>query len=311
MSVDPAGLAAIIRRSRWPALGLALLVVVLDQGCKQLAVDHLASPAHPLLVPASGDATVHELLAERGVAVDVSAAAIARRMVWRYRVHGPLSAGLRLDEREVPRQIILATGTGYPAPRRIRLLAEDRARTMGEVIADQSRMAPSGVAFALQAGVLAAESPVVEADERPEEGEVIALLDRQIDVIPGFMKLVYAENRGAAWGFMRDAGETFRLAFFGGVGILAACAMIWAIWTGWMGSIAGTLALGAVLGGAVGNLIDRVRYQVVVDFVLNYVGDARWPVYNVADIAISVGVGLIVLEMFLLRRQQRLQPADG
>jgi signal peptidase II len=56
-----------------------------------------------------------------------------------------------------------------------------------------------------------------------------------------------------------------------------------------------------VLSGAVGNLIDRNVHTIVVDFILNFVGEHRWPVYNVADIGISVGVVLILIELLLHR----------
>ena len=304
MSAATTGLSAVIRRSRWPALAVALVVIVLDQGSKELAVATLASPAHPMLIAADGETSVAALLATRGVDEATTAEAIGRRMVWRYGTHAPLAPGLRTDERHVPRQVILTTSIGFPAPRRVRFLPEDRQQTVSEVLVKQARATPEAIAALLAAGVLAAEPPAVDPSERLDAGEHLALLDRSVDLIPGFMKLVYAENPGAAWGFMRDASDTLRLAFFSLVAVAAALAMIWAIWTGWMGSVFGTLALGAILGGAVGNLIDRLRYQVVVDFILNYVGDARWPVYNVADVAISVGVGLILIEMLLARRPQ-------
>ena len=310
MSAAATGLTAAIRRSRWPALAVALAVILLDQWTKELAVAALASPTHPMVVAADGQASVAALLATRGVDEATTAAAVGRRMVWRYGTHAALAPGLRTDERQVPRQVILVAATGFPAPRRIRFLAEDRQQTISEVLVKQARATPAAIAATLAAGVLAAETPALDPSERPDAGEHIALLDRSIDLIPGFMKLVYAENPGAAWGFMRDAGDTMRLVFFSVVAIVAAFAMIWAIWTGWMGSAFGTLALGAILGGALGNLVDRLRYQVVVDFVLNYIGDARWPVYNIADVAISAGVALILIEMLLARRSQRLH-TDG
>jgi signal peptidase II len=302
--------AAAIRASRWPALALAAVVILVDQWTKDLAVEHLASPSHPLLVVADGASSVEALLASRGVEADQAQDAIRRRMVWRYRQTAPLDAAIHAGEREVPRQLILKAGAGFPSPRRIRILSSDHQRPLGEVLVQRARMDPATSAEVLAAGVLAAESPVLRPNELPDAGEAVAMLDRHIDVVDGFMKLVYAENPGAAWGFMRDASATLRMAFFSVIALLAALAMCWAIWTGWMGTSLGTIALGAVLGGAVGNLIDRGRYQVVVDFVLNYAGDFRWPVYNVADIGITVGVGLILLEL-LLQRSRRVVPSPG
>ena len=67
----------------------------------------------------------------------------------------------------------------------------------------------------------------------------------------------------------------------------------------------GAVVLGGILGGAVGNLIDRIRYGVVVDFLDAHVHQYHWPVFNVADSAISVGVTLLLLEMFLEWRRER------
>jgi len=301
-------LAHALRASRWPAYGLAVLVILLDQWTKDLAVEHLASPAHPLIVAADGVADAKTLLATRGVTAEEVADAIRRRMLWSYRPVKHLTAGQRIGEAEVPRQLILVAGTGHPAPRRIRLLERDRHSTLGELLAERAHIAPAAVTGVLESGALAAGRPLMSADMRLGSGEYVALMSREVGVIDGFMKFVYAENPGAAWGFMRDASVSFRLAFFSAVAALAALGMFWAIWTGWMGTALGTISLGAVLGGAIGNLIDRARYQVVVDFVLNYVGDFRWPVYNVADVGISVGVGLILLELFL-QRGARTPPA--
>ena len=69
--------------------------------------------------------------------------------------------------------------------------------------------------------------------------------------------------------------------------------------------IAFRLGLSFILGGAIGNLIDRIRYGVVVDFLDAHVHQYHWPVFNVADSAISVGVSLLLLEMFLEWRRER------
>ena len=140
----------------------------------------------------------------------------------------------------------------------------------------------------------------------------VALLERDVEVVDGFMRSVYAENPGAAWSLLRDAPVRLRTLFFLIMAMLASIAMIWAIWTGWMGTTAGAIALGGVLGGAVGNMIDRGRYTVVVDFIMNYVGEHRWPVWNVADAGISVGVAAILIEMLLgIRHGPQPQPTQS
>ena len=113
-----------------------------------------------------------------------------------------------------------------------------------------------------------------------------------------FVDLVYLRNPGAAFSLLRDAPAVLRLPLFVGVTIVVAGALVaylrstppeqtWII-----------TALGAILGGAVGNLICRVRYGEVVDFVFLHWGEWYWPAFNVADSAISVGAVVILLASF-------------
>lgn len=111
-------------------------------------------------------------------------------------------------------------------------------------------------------------------------------LGQSIALVKGIFHLTYIQNPGAAFGIL--AGKTW---FFVGVTLLVLGAM--AFGYRWIKQ-AGTLyqwALGLVAGGAIGNLIDRIRFSGVIDFL-----DFRiWPVFNLADTAICLGVGLILL----------------
>ena len=62
------------------------------------------------------------------------------------------------------------------------------------------------------------------------------------------------------------------------------------------------IAFGTMLSGAVGNFVDRMRFRYVIDFIDMYIGDSHWPTYNVADIAISIGFGLILLDLLFLTK---------
>ncbi|MCL4441706.1 MAG: signal peptidase II [Firmicutes bacterium] len=110
-----------------------------------------------------------------------------------------------------------------------------------------------------------------------------------IPIWPGVFHLTYIQNPGAAFGIL--AGKTW---FF--VGITALVLVGMAVSYRWINQ-AGPLyhwALGLVAGGAVGNLVDRIRYTKVIDFL-----DFRvWPVFNLADTAICIGVALILLDAF-------------
>jgi signal peptidase II len=115
-----------------------------------------------------------------------------------------------------------------------------------------------------------------------------------IPVIPGFLNWMLAFNTGAAFSFLADAGGWQRWGFS-----LLAVAISLAL-TAWLARTPRrdwltALPLALVIGGAIGNLIDRLRFGHVVDFVQVYHGDWTFPAFNVADSAISVGAVLLAL----------------
>lgn len=295
---------------RWPVLFFAVLLLFADQWTKSAAIANLASPVHPMVVAADGTKTVRQLLEGRGVSEGEVAAAVGQRLIWRYDLAKGLSGDSKLDGIDAPRQLVATTGTGFPPPRRLRIDAADAERTLGEVVAARWRVAPEAVEALLKTDTYRARDVIQRATEVLPAKSQVVLLSREIKVVDGFMKLVYAENPGAAWGVMRELDASVRVAFFTLIGLLASIGMIWAIWTGWMGSTLTTWALGGVLSGAVGNLLDRNIHTIVVDFILNFVGEHRWPVYNVADIGISVGVALILLELLLHRPPAPEPPSE-
>ncbi len=284
---------------RWAVYALAVAVVLLDQWSKDLVVEHLASPAHPMVLVGDGEVTAAQLLAGRGLVGEPLELLLSRRVVWLYQPAKGLNAAMKLDDPAVPRQLVMTSGCGFPLPRRLRVLAGVGGGDLGALVESECRIERSELPRLFAESTWRAVRPLQSLDDIPTAEQRLVVLERNIELVPSFMKLVYAENPGAAWGFLRDASPVFRHIFFSLVSLFAVIGMVWAIWTGWMGSALGTWALGAVLGGAIGNVIDRSLYQVVVDFILNYVGEYRWPVYNVADIAITVGVSLIVLELLL------------
>lgn len=127
------------------------------------------------------------------------------------------------------------------------------------------------------------------------------LLHEAWPVIPGFFNLVYVMNPGAAFGFLADAPESFRYIFFTGVTVLAAGLIVYYLVKSAPRNALLSGALTLIFGGAVGNLIDRIRFGAVVDFLDVYIGTAHWPAFNVADSAITVGAILMIGEMLLNR----------
>lgn len=119
-----------------------------------------------------------------------------------------------------------------------------------------------------------------------------------VPVIPGLFDLVHVLNKGAAFGFLNDASIGWQTGFFV-VASAAACALIfWLLATEQGQARFAAPALGLVLGGALGNMVDRVRTGFVVDFLDFYLGRWHWPAFNVADMGITCGVGLLIVSMY-------------
>lgn len=120
-------------------------------------------------------------------------------------------------------------------------------------------------------------------------------LHEVITVIPGFFNLTHVRNKGAAFGILSDLPDFWRSAFFITVTIVAV-AMIAALIRKTHERLL-VSAFSLIAAGAVGNVIDRIRYGEVVDFIQWYVKSYYWPSFNVADSAITAGVALLAIEM--------------
>jgi signal peptidase II len=134
----------------------------------------------------------------------------------------------------------------------------------------------------------------------------------RVEVWKGHLDFIFAQNPGGAWSFLRSLPDTLRRPFFL---VVSAAAIVFII------SIyrrigddqrAMKWGLPLALGGAMGNLVDRMRYGWVVDFVDVYVSrggrEHHWPTFNVADIAIVVGVGLMAIDMLWIRGKKPGSP---
>ena len=130
-------------------------------------------------------------------------------------------------------------------------------------------------------------------------------LHGQQNIIPGFFNLVYVTNTGAAFGFLAGSKTWLRQAFFVGVAIAALVVIVFAYGHIKKQGRLFVYALGLIAGGAVGNLVDRLRFGAVVDFLDFYLGSHHWPAFNAADSAITVGVGLFLLGTLLQHRKEK------
>ncbi|WP_437650776.1 signal peptidase II [Sorangium sp. So ce362] len=135
---------------------------------------------------------------------------------------------------------------------------------------------------------------------------------RKIEVIKDHLNMIYAKNHGGAWGILGDESEAIRRPFFLVVS-LAAIVFIVSLYRKLHPSqIALRWGLPLVLGGALGNLVDRIRYGYVIDFIqVRFTPTFVWPTFNVADIAIVVGVGLMAIDMFSPQRPELARKTSG
>jgi signal peptidase II len=132
-----------------------------------------------------------------------------------------------------------------------------------------------------------------------------------IVLVDGYFELRYAENCGAAFGLLRDAPPWVRKAIFGGAAILAVVALFWMFITGRGGPLFAA-SVPFIVSGAIGNLYDRVFFGYVVDF-LRFHWETAWsyPTFNVADIAITIGVGLYLIDSLRDARAQSAESASS
>ena len=124
-------------------------------------------------------------------------------------------------------------------------------------------------------------------------------LHESIPIIPNLFSFTYIRNPGAAFGLLAGSSNAFRTVFFG-VTSLFALALLGTILVrlpekDWIGQV----SIAGILGGAIGNLIDRLRFGEVIDFLDFSIFGYHWPAFNVADSAITIGVGLLIGHFFL------------
>jgi len=128
-----------------------------------------------------------------------------------------------------------------------------------------------------------------------------------ITVIPGVFNIIHAQNRGAAFGIFNQTEGALRLLLLVGVSGVVMIYVAYQLWQmpkgAWPSGPIPPLALSLVLGGALGNLWDRVVRGSVTDFLQVFIGSYEWPAFNVADSAISVGAVLLLLRLWQTREK--------
>jgi signal peptidase II len=145
---------------------------------------------------------------------------------------------------------------------------------------------------------------------------VMATLDDydQIVVIPHFFHLIHIRNSGAAFGMLAEAEPWLRLTVLVGASSLAVFALAFFVWKAAGNTSYGgrklQVGLTLILGGAAGNIHDRIVYGNVVDFLDFFVGTWHWYTFNIADSAICIGTGLLLLDLWRSSARERTANAS-
>lgn len=129
------------------------------------------------------------------------------------------------------------------------------------------------------------------------------LLGESVTVFANFFHITYIRNKGAAFGIL--AGSPWRVPFFVTIGIIACGALLWYLYSTRADQKLLQISLVMVFSGALGNIIDRVRLAEVIDFIDVHWYQHHWPAFNIADSAITVGVGLMILDLWFEERRSK------
>jgi signal peptidase II len=125
-------------------------------------------------------------------------------------------------------------------------------------------------------------------------------------VIPGLFDIVHSQNRGVAFGLFNDSTSEWRTLLLVAAAVAAVVMVTVMLWSAHNLERRTLWGLAMVLGGATGNVFDRIVWGHVTDFLSVYIGRYQWPTFNVADSAIVIGSGLLMLDLL----RQKRQPAN-
>jgi signal peptidase II len=131
-------------------------------------------------------------------------------------------------------------------------------------------------------------------------------LHDSIPVIKRVFYITHVENRGAAFGLFNDSPTPWKIALLVTFSVVALVVVSALLWRSSRAMTPTAVGLSLILGGALGNLWDRVLNGKVVDFLLVYIGSYQWPAFNVADSAIVVGAGLLVYEILFVKTPEKM-----
>jgi signal peptidase II len=134
-------------------------------------------------------------------------------------------------------------------------------------------------------------------------------LHQSISIVDGFFSLTYIRNTGAAFGLFSGSHEVFRRPFLIGVSVIAIGFIVAMLKRLRADALGLATALAFILGGAVGNLVDRIFYGEVIDFLDVYWSTYHWPAFNIADSCITIGVAITFYYLMRAKGDDPFAPA--
>ncbi len=146
-------------------------------------------------------------------------------------------------------------------------------------------------------------SVILVADQISKQVVVEKMMDSPpIEVLP-FLNLVMAWNRGISFGMFNTDGA-WNAILLSGLSLIIVCGLV--VWLRKVQSLRMAVGLGAIIGGALGNVVDRARWRAVADFIDVHAFGYHWPAFNVADSAISIGAVILILDALFSHREQAI-----
>jgi len=134
-------------------------------------------------------------------------------------------------------------------------------------------------------------------------------LHESISVLPGFFRLTHVQNQGAAFGLFAESPSEWKVAMLILFSVAALAIVSALLWKNSHALTITGIGLALIMGGALGNLWDRLRDGRVIDFLDFYVGRYHWPAFNIADSAIVAGALLLVVEILFSTREENVVSA--
>lgn len=131
-----------------------------------------------------------------------------------------------------------------------------------------------------------------------------------LTIVPRVIYLVHSRNPGIAFGMFAEAQSKWLRALLIATSVVVIGVLAWLLVAGRAGGLRSRVGLALILGGAAGNLIDRLLHGGVTDFFEVWLGSYHWPAFNIADSAISIGAALVVLELLLGPRHADSEPMN-